>query len=93
VDGKLANSQMTEDYAIVSRVLDPSTERMVVVAGGLTKYGTIAAGEFLTDGKHLAAFSQQAPKGWEHKNLQVVLATRVINGQSGPPQVIASAYR
>src|SRR5437660_12465683 len=41
--------QLTEDYALISRVLDPVTERMVVVAGGLTGYGTIAAGEFLTN--------------------------------------------
>jgi hypothetical protein len=93
VDGKLPKSEMTQDYAIVSRVLDPSTERIVVVAGGLTKYGTIAAGEFLTDGTHLAAFSQHAPKGWERQNMQVVLTTKVINGQSGPPEVIASCYR
>jgi hypothetical protein len=93
VDGNLPSSQMTEDYAIVTRVLDPSTERMVVVAGGLTKYGTLAAGEFLTDGKHLAAFAQHAPKGWEHKDLQIVIATKVIGGHSGPPEPIASWYR
>jgi hypothetical protein len=40
---------LTEDYAPISRTLDPTTARMVVVIGGLTGYGTIAAGEFLTD--------------------------------------------
>jgi hypothetical protein len=93
VEGTLPSSQMTRDYAIVTRVLDPSTERMVVVVGGLTKYGTLAAGEFLTDGMHLAAFAKHAPKGWEHKDLQVVLATKVIGGHSGPPEPIASWYR
>lgn len=93
VEGSLPSSQMSEDYAIVTRVRDPSTERMVVVAGGLTKYGTVAAGEFLTDGMHLAAFAQHAPKGWQHKDLQVVLATKVIGGHSGPPEPIASWYR
>ena len=40
---------LTEDFALISRVLDPVTERMVVLAGGLTGYGTMAAGEFLSN--------------------------------------------
>ena len=35
--------------------------------------------------KKLAAL---APKGWEHMNLQVVIATEVINGVSGPPSIL-----
>lgn len=92
VDGKMPNAKMAEDYAIVSRVFDPTTERIVVVAAGLTRYGTAAAGEFLTDGTHMAAFVREVPKGWEHKNMQVVIATRVINGQSGPPRPISSWF-
>ena len=32
------------DYAIVTRVMDPTTEQVVVVAAGITHYGTQAAG-------------------------------------------------
>jgi hypothetical protein len=46
--------QLTEDYAIVARLLDPTTERMMVVAAGIGKFGTEAAGEFLADPEHLA---------------------------------------
>jgi hypothetical protein len=28
------------------------------------------------------------PKNWEHKNIQLVLATKVIGGNSGPPRVV-----
>ena len=79
---------LTEDYALISRTLDPTTARMVVVAGGLTGCGTIAAGEFLTDPTYLEAMAKGAPRGWERKNIQVVLATRVIHGASGPPRVL-----
>jgi hypothetical protein len=80
--------QVTEDYALISRVLEPTTERMVVVAGGLSGYGTIAAGEFLTNPVYMETLAKQAPKGWSHKNIQVVIATKVISGNSGPPRVV-----
>jgi len=79
---------LTEDYALISRTLDPTTGRMVVVVGGLTGYGTIAASEFLTDPTYLEAMAKGAPKGWEHKNIQMVLATKVIHGTSGPPRIL-----
>jgi hypothetical protein len=79
---------LTEDYALISRTLDPTTERMEVLAGGLTGYGTTAAGEFLTNPAYLEAFAKDAPAGWDRKNMQIVLATKVIEGNSGPPRVI-----
>jgi hypothetical protein len=84
--------KLTEDYALISRVLDPTTDRMLVVAAGLRGYGTTAAGEFLTSPEYLASIAKGAPKNWEHKNLQVVLATKVINGNSGPPRVVATNF-
>ena len=84
--------KLTEDYALISRLLDPTTDRMVVVAAGLRGYGTTAAGEFLTSPEYLTSIAKGAPKNWEHKNLQVVLATKVINGNSGPPRVVATNF-
>ena len=54
--------QLTEDYALISRVWDPTTERLVVVVGGLTGYGTMAAGEFLTDPEYLEALASHIPR-------------------------------
>lgn len=83
--------QLTEDYALISRVLDPVTERMVVLAGGLTGYGTIAAGEFLTGPGYIDAITAKAPRNWDRKNVQMVISTKVINGKSGPP-ILLMAY-
>jgi hypothetical protein len=91
VDSRTPNLKLTDDFAIITRVLDPATERMVVVAAGIMQYGTIAAGEFLTNSKYLDQLAKQAPSNWQHKNMQVVIATKVINGNSGPPS-IAEVY-
>lgn len=79
---------LAQDYALISRVLDPTTDRMVVVAAGLTGYGTMAAGEFLASRDYMAVAVKQAPPHWERKNIQWVITTKVINGSSGPPRVV-----
>ena len=85
-------SEFKEDYGIITRILDPTTERMLVVAGGLGSYGTMAAGEFLTTPKYIQMLADSAPAGWATKNLQVVFKTRVIEGNSGPPQILDTYF-
>jgi hypothetical protein len=80
----------TEDYAVISRVRHPATDRLVLIVAGMGRYGTIAAGEFLTDQGYMEAFSKAAPAGWQSRNLQIVLATSVIKGNSGPPKVLVT---
>lgn len=84
--------KVSVDYAIVSRVLDPRTARIVVVAAGMGQWGTLAAGEFLTQPGFAEALAANAPPGWERKRLQAVIATNVINGESGPPRLIEAYF-
>ena len=84
--------KMPVDYAIVSRLLDPTTGKVVVTAAGITQYGTAAAGEFLTNPEYLSRAIRQAPANWQHMSIQVVLTTRVIGGTAGPPEVLATQF-
>jgi hypothetical protein len=92
VDMAMPTKDLTADYALVSRVYDSTTQRMVVVAAGIGVYGTLAAGEFLTDPQYMEQVARQAPKGWQSKNMEIVLTTQVINGHSGPPRIVAVQY-
>lgn len=83
---------VTKDYAIVLRMADPKTEQMVVVAAGITVFGTFAAGEFLTDKNEMKKLAQFAPPGWEGKNMELVLSTDVIRGRSGPVTIVAAQF-
>ena len=85
--------KMPVDYAIVSRVLDPNTDKVVITAAGITQYGTAAAGEFLTNPEYLALALKHAPRDWEQRNMQVVLATKVIGNTAGPPEVLATEFQ
>jgi hypothetical protein len=82
--------QVDFEYALVTRVLDPSTGRWWVGIGGLTGSGTEAAFKMLIDPSAIATLGERLPKGWERKNLQIVLATKLIDGSPGATQVVAT---
>src|SRR5205085_9396049 len=85
-------SSFAEDYGIITRVKDSSTEQLTVIVSGIAAYATIAAGEFVTNEKYMQMVADRAPKGWSRKNVQVVFSTRVINGNSGPPKILATHF-
>ncbi len=92
VDTSIPYLKQSDDYAVISRIKDATTDRVVVVAAGVAYWGTIAAGEFLTDPKYMDEVAKSAPSGWERKNMQIVIGTRVIAGNSGPPRVLATYF-
>jgi hypothetical protein len=83
---------LTRDYAVVVRVLDPKTEQMVVTAAGITAFGTLAAGEFLTDPREFQKIEGVAPRAWRKMNFEIVLSTDVIRGKSGHPEIVATHF-
>ncbi|SEG72149.1 hypothetical protein SAMN05421819_4539 [Bryocella elongata] len=84
-----AGTPPLQDYALISRIWNSDTGRVVVVVGGLYTYGTEAAGEFLTDPTLMQSVSKAANLGDPHRNVQIVLATTVTDGTPGPPRVLA----
>jgi hypothetical protein len=81
---------ISNDYAIVSRVLDVRADRMTVVAAGITHFGTSGAGDFLGNPDYFSEATSHLPSDWERKNLQIVLRIPVVHGVTGHPQVIAA---
>lgn len=78
-----------KDYAIVARFIPPDTDQVSVVAAGIGRGGTVAAGEFLVNENRMNEILKQLPVDWQKKNVEVVLETQVIQGRSGPPRVKA----
>jgi hypothetical protein len=79
-----------EDYALISRFLNPRTGRIVVVVAGLYGFGTQAAGRLLTDAHQMQSLIGHVPPRWEKKNLQLVIGTEVIDRSPGPAHVLAA---
>ena len=84
------NWDIPVDYAIVTRMVDKTTDRPVIIAAGLTQYGTFGAGEFLSNPDYFSEAVRQLPRDWPKKNLQIVLSVPVVNRISGRPHVLAT---
>jgi hypothetical protein len=80
------------DYALVARYRDANTGQMAVVAAGIARGGTVAAGEFLTQPADMDSIRSQAPKDWAGQNMEFVLSTEIIDGRSSPPKIEATYF-
>jgi hypothetical protein len=89
VDFREPYSKLTQDFAIVARFRDPTTDETTMVVAGIGENGTIAAGEFVTSPAFLERLSRQLPAGWHKRNVEAVLATQVIDRTSCPPRIVA----
>jgi hypothetical protein len=78
-----------EDYMLVCRVRSAYTGAPVLVVAGLKQFGTEAAGAVLADPERLGAMLRRLPVGWETKNLQLVLHSRVIGNSATEPELVA----
>ena len=65
---------------------------MVVLAAGLSHYGTEAAGQVLTDSRELQKLLEGAPKDWPSRDLQLVLRVELFGHSSGTPTLVASDF-
>jgi hypothetical protein len=59
---------------------------------GVSRGGTIAAGEYLTDPANLAQLQRIMQNAGGKKNMELVLSTEVIDEKSGTPKVEASYF-
>ena len=76
------------DYALISRIENSETGKVMFIIGGLYAYGTEAAGRFITD-PQLENLTASIPINHSKRNLQIILQTNVIQGIPGPPKIVA----
>jgi hypothetical protein len=78
-----------DDYALVARYRDPTTDSWVIVLAGLGRNGTEAAAQFATSPHYLEMLEQQLGSKFGNRNIEVVLKVGVINAKTGAPSIIA----
>ena len=85
-----ADRHSDEDFAIVTRMFHPDTGTPLILLAGITQYGTEAAADLISSPSRLKEALRRLPADWPKKNVQLLLHTRVISGETAAPQVIAS---
>jgi hypothetical protein len=83
-------TRSTEDCGVITRLRDSKTGYPLLVAAGLDHYGTLEAGELLTRPALLERALQQAPAGWQDKNLQILFRVEIVRDNVGTPSIAAT---
>jgi hypothetical protein len=87
-----SHGEITEDYGVVTRLLDSKTGQVLIAAAGIGEQGTQAAADLISGPEYLREALRTAPPDWQRKNLQVVVQASVIDNVAGPPRVVATYF-
>lgn len=85
--------QVSHDFAIIARLVSPLTGQPAIVVAGIGPFGTIAASEFVSNPSYFEQFARQAPKGWQDRNVEIVIETDVVDARSGAPHLVTFDVR
>jgi hypothetical protein len=77
-----------DDYALVARFRNPTTDSWVVALAGVGRNGTEAAAQFATDPHYMQLLRDQAGSDFSNKNVEVVLKVNVVDGKTGAPSIL-----
>jgi hypothetical protein len=78
------------DYAVIARYADPTTRGSVLIIAGIGAYGTEAASDSVAMPHDIEKLLAGLPRGWENRNLEMVIKTAIVNGEPGPPDLLSA---
>jgi len=78
-----------DDYSLICRVRNSPTGGLLIVSAGIKQFGTQAGGQLLADPAELGPILTKLPKGWEDRNLQILLHMKVIGNTPAQPELVA----
>jgi hypothetical protein len=87
-----ADNTISEDYAVVFRLLDSKAGGPVIAISGLTTCGTQAAAQFATDPVQLKKISGIPRSALEQRNIELVLHTSLVNCTPTYVDVVAQMF-
>ncbi len=78
-----------DDFALLARFWDTTTDNWVVVLAGLGRNGTEAATQFAVNPHYMQLLREQVGSDFASRNIEVVLKVGVVDGKTGAPTIVA----
>jgi hypothetical protein len=78
-----------DDFALIARFRDATTDGWVVALAGLGRNGTEAAAQFATSPHYMQLLREQTGRDFANQNVEVVLKVNVVDGKTGAPSIMA----
>jgi hypothetical protein len=82
----------TDDYALISRLVQSKTGGPMLIVAGIGAPGTQAAAEFVSSQERMKELVKSAPRDWQNKNMQAVLHIKVVDHAPVAVEVVATSY-
>jgi hypothetical protein len=79
----------SDDYALIARFQNKTTDGITVALAGLGRNGTEAAAQFATSPHYMQLLRERIGKDIDGKNIEVVISIKVIQGKTGAPSIEA----
>lgn len=80
----------SDDYAIICRFRDTTTDSLILAVAGLGRNGTEAAAQFVSTPHYVAQIESSLGYKIDDRNLEAVLKVGVIDGKTAAPTLIAA---
>jgi hypothetical protein len=77
-----------DDYALVARFRDTTTDNWVIVLAGLGRNGTEAAAQIVTSPHYMQILKDKLGSDFGTKNVEAVVKVSVIEGKTGAPSLL-----
>jgi hypothetical protein len=78
-----------DDYAIVARIRDTTTDGWIVVLAGIGRNGAEAAAQFVTSPHYMQLLRDRLGRDFGAQNIEAVVKVNVIDGKTGAPSLLA----
>jgi hypothetical protein len=78
-----------DDYALLARFRDATTDGWVVALAGLGRNGTEAAAQFATSPHYMQLLREQMGRDFANQNVEVLMKVNVVDGKTGAPSILA----
>jgi len=79
-----------DDYAVIARFHDVTTDSWVVALAGLGRNGTEAAAQFVSSPHYMQLLRDRIGSDYSNKNVEAVIKVSVIDGKTGAPSILTS---
>ena len=79
-----------DDYALVARFHDATTDSWVVALAGIGRNGTEAAAQFVSSPHYMQLLRDKVGGDFSNRNVEVVLKVSVVDGKTGAPAIVDS---
>ena len=83
------DSHDTEDYAIITRLIQRPGDAPILSVAGMGQYGTLAAADFVCNPAAISEMARSLPKDWASRNLQLILHVKVVDFKPAATEVVA----